>query len=86
MLKSAYEIAMENSGGASKKSLTEEQKKALAEIDNKYDAQIAEKEILFHQRMRDEGAGGDEIARELAKEKQDINERRERDKKKIREA
>ena len=43
-MKSAYELAMERLQKTSPSlSLTEEQKKALAEIDSKYRAKIAEK-------------------------------------------
>ena len=41
-MKSAYELAMERMGG-SDQSLSDEQKKAISEIDAKYKAKIAEK-------------------------------------------
>lgn len=49
-MKSAYELAMERLGGRSKK-LTEKQKQALAEIESKAKAKIAETEILFDQQL-----------------------------------
>ena len=49
-MKSAYELAMERLGGESKK-LTEEQKQAIAEIDSKTKAKVAETEIMFDQQL-----------------------------------
>lgn len=49
-MKSAYELAMERVGGESKK-ITEDQKKAIAEIDSKMKASIAETEIMFDQQL-----------------------------------
>ena len=46
-MKSAYERAMERFGGQEIVSLTDEQKKALAEIDDKYRAKIAERELFL---------------------------------------
>ncbi len=52
-MKSAYELAMERLGGESQK-LTEEQKQAIAEIDAKMKAKIAETEIMFDQQLASE--------------------------------
>ncbi len=49
-MKSAYELAMERAGGESNK-LTDEQKQAIAEIDAKVKAKIAETEIMFDQQL-----------------------------------
>ncbi len=47
-MKSAYELAMERLEKASPSlSLTEEQKKEIAEIDSSYRAKIAEKELFL---------------------------------------
>jgi len=47
-MKSAYELAMERLQKTSPSpSLTEEQKKELAELDSKYQAKIAEKELFL---------------------------------------
>jgi hypothetical protein len=52
-MKSAYELAMERLQKASPSlSLTEKQKKELAEIDSKYRAKIAEKELFLNQQIR----------------------------------
>lgn len=52
-MKSAYELAMERLGGESQ-TLTEGQKKAIAEIDSKTKAGIAETEIMFDQQLANE--------------------------------
>ena len=49
-MKSAYELAMERLGGESNE-LSEEQKSALARIDSKMKAKIAETEIMFDQQI-----------------------------------
>lgn len=52
-MKSAYELAMERLQKASPSlSLTEEQKKELAEVDSKYRAKIAEKELFLNEQIR----------------------------------
>jgi hypothetical protein len=52
-MKSAYELAMERLAKASPSlSLTEDQKKQLAEIDSNYRAKIAEKELFLKDQIR----------------------------------
>jgi len=52
-MKSAYELAMERLQQTSPSlSLTEEQKKELAEIDSKYRAKIAEQELFLKDQIR----------------------------------
>jgi hypothetical protein len=52
-MKSAYELAMERLQKASpSSSLTDEQKKELAEVDSKYQAKIAEKELFLKDQIR----------------------------------
>jgi len=47
-MKSAYELAMERlQKGAPSVSLTDDQKKELAEIDSKFKARIAEREVFL---------------------------------------
>jgi hypothetical protein len=56
-VKSAYELAMERfkkqdkEAGIERKPLTEEQKAAIAEIRNFYEAKLAEAELLHQDRM-----------------------------------
>ena len=52
-MKSAYELAMERSSGPSVK-LTDEQKAAIAEIESKMKAKVAETEIMFDQQLATE--------------------------------
>jgi hypothetical protein len=58
-MKSAYELAMERlQKGTPSVSLTEDQKKELAEIDSKFKAKIAEKELFLRdQILKAQGAG-----------------------------
>jgi hypothetical protein len=52
-MKSAYELAIERLQKASPSlSLTDEQKKELAELDSKYRAKIAEKELFLNDQIR----------------------------------
>ena len=52
-MKSAYELAMERLQKTSPSlSLTDEQKKELAEVDLKYRAKIAEKELFLKEQIR----------------------------------
>ncbi len=52
-MKSAYELAMERLQKTSPSfSLTDEQKKELAELDSKYLAKIAEKELFLKEQIR----------------------------------
>jgi hypothetical protein len=52
-MKSAYELAMERLQKASPSlSLTDEQKKELAELDSKCHAKIAEKELFLKEQIR----------------------------------
>jgi hypothetical protein len=49
-MKNAYELAMERLGGESN-TLTDEQKAAIADIDNKMKSGIAEAQIMFDQQL-----------------------------------
>lgn len=85
-MKSAYELAMERmeaESGPTKK-LTDEQKVAIAEIDQKYDAQIAETKLHYESKLamadyRQGAALQEEMAQELRK----LEERREAEKEKV---
>ena len=59
-MKSAYELAMERlQKGAPSISLTDDQKKQLADVDSTYKAKIAEKELLLRDEIQKAQAGGD---------------------------
>ena len=58
-MKSAYELAMERLEKASPSlSLTEDQKKEIAEVDSVYRAKIAEKELFLKDQIRKAQAAG----------------------------
>jgi ABC-type hemin transport system substrate-binding protein len=69
-MKSAYELAMERLEKASPSiSLTEDQKKEIAEVDSVYRAKIAEKELFLKDQIRKaQGAGNLEEAESLEKQ------------------
>lgn len=75
-MKSAYELAMERfkDEGNEVRRLTEEQKQALAEIDRKFHAKIAEKEVFLTKQIDQARRDGDAEALEQL-EKQLRNER-----------
>ena len=69
-MKSAYELAMERLEKSSPSiSLTENQKKEIAEIDSTYRAKIAEKELFLKEQIRKaQSAGKFEEAESLEKQ------------------
>jgi len=89
-MKSAYELAMERLQKTSPSlSLNEEQKKALAEIDSKYRAKIAEKELFLRDQIRKartEGKGDeiDSLEKQLASDVRRLGEECEAAKEKLR--
>jgi hypothetical protein len=89
-MKSAYELAMERlQKTAPSLSLTEEQKKELAEIDSKYRAKIAEKELFLSEQVRKAQAEGkaddiDSLQKQLASEVRRFQEECEAKKEKLR--
>jgi hypothetical protein len=70
IMKSAYELAMERLEKASPSiSLTEEQKKEIADVDSVYRAKIAEREVFLKDQIRKaQIAGNSEEARSLEKQ------------------
>ena len=90
-MKSSFELAMERlNRSAPSKSLTADQKAAIAEIDSIYKAKIAEQEIRFRDQISEAESAGDAAkAQELRDlfqmEKQKFNEQAEVKKAKIRE-
>jgi hypothetical protein len=89
-MKSAYELAMERLQKASPSlSLTEEQKKELAEIDSKYRAKIAEKELFLRDQIRKAQTEGklddiDSLENQLASDVRRLHEECEATKEKLR--
>ena len=89
-MKSAYELAMERLQQSSPSlSLTEEQKKELAEIDSKYRAKIAEKELFLRDQIRKAQTEGkaddiDSLEKQLASDVRRLQEECEASKEKMR--
>ena len=91
-MKSAYELAMERLQKASPSlSLTEEQKRELAEIDSKYRAKIAEKELFLRDQIRKAQTEGkvddiDSLEKQLASDVRRLQEECEAAKAKLRDS
>ena len=91
-MKSSYELAMERFGdGDDSKALTDEQKAAIAEIEVKYKAKIAERKIFLEKSLADALATenedeAEEIRRQIAEEVSALEEEAEQAKEKIRQA
>ena len=89
-MKSAYELAMERLQQTSPSlSLTEEQKKELGEIDSKYRAKIAEKELFLRDQIRKAQTEGkaddiDSLEKQLASDIRRLQEECEASKEKMR--
>jgi hypothetical protein len=90
-IKSAYEVAMERLAGHGEApaTLSEEQKKALAEVDTQVRAKVAEVEILMDRKLADalakpDAEGFQKLAEQKNVEIRRIRERGERDKETIR--
>lgn len=90
-MKSAYELAMErlNTADPSQKKVTKEQKDALAAVDAKYKAKIAEREIFLTQKLIEARVATDynaieSIEKQLVSERSRLEEEREAAKEEIR--
>ena len=85
-MKSAYELAMERSGVLPLKSLTEEQKSKISELEALHKAKRVEAEISADNRLAKALTKGevDQIRDDLAVELASINSRLEREKEKVR--
>jgi len=91
-MKSAYELAMERLSKTSPTvKLTNAQKKDLAELDSKYAAKVAEREIALKGEMDQAAATGDEetlqqLQRQLADDKRKLQSELEDKKDRIRQS
>src|SRR5713101_7111415 len=89
-MKSAYELAMERLEKASPSiSLTEDQKKEIAEVDSTYRAKIAEKEVFLKDQISKAQSAGnfeetESLERQLASEIRRLQEDCETKKEKLR--
>jgi hypothetical protein len=87
-MKSAYELAMERlQKGAPTISLTDDQKKQLAEIDSTFKAKIAEREVFLQDQIRKAQIGGNleemvslqkQLAAEIARLQSDSESKKEK--------
>lgn len=93
-MKSSYELAMDRlkaSDPDAVKPLTEKQKEQLSEIDQRYKAKMAEREIFLNKQLEEASLKGDieeseNISKQMVNEKLRLEEEREEEKNKIREA
>jgi len=91
-MKSAYELAMERlQKAAPSVSLTDEQKKQLGEVDSKYQAKIAEKELFLKEQIRKAQTQGkvdemDSLQKQLVSEVRRLHEECEAKKEKLRDS
>ena len=85
-MKSAYELAMSRlEKSAPADALTQEQKEKLAEVDSEINAKIAEKKIFLEDQIsKSSPHEREEIHRQLVSEIARLEEKREREKEKIR--
>ncbi len=91
-MKSAYELAMERLNASDPdavKPLTEQQKKELFEIDQRYKAKKAEREIFLNKQLEEallkgESEEAENITKQISNEKLRLEDEREEEKNKIR--
>ncbi|HQF40067.1 MAG TPA: hypothetical protein PK322_13190 [Opitutaceae bacterium] len=90
-MKSAYELAMERLKAAEPDAapLTTEQKERLADIEVRYKAKIAEREVFLRKALdeaaeRGEGEAIEQIGRQMANERARLEDEREAEKDKVR--
>ena len=90
-MKSSYELAMERLGKQGPQTkLTDAQKKELAELDSRYAAKVAEREIFLKGELASAAAKGDyeacqQLEKQLVSERKSIQAEREEKKEKVRE-
>jgi hypothetical protein len=91
-MKSSYELAMERlNKTAPTLKITEQQKKELAEIDSKYAAKVAERELLLKDEMEKAAQKGDyetmeQLKKQLVSDRKSLEAEKEDKKEKIRSA
>ena len=92
-MKSAYELAMERlaAENGEEKPISDAQKAQLAEIDEKYKAKIAEREVFLGPKLAEAQASGnlsdaEDLRKQLANERARLEEEREEKKDAVRNA
>ncbi|MEM7672637.1 MAG: hypothetical protein AAF212_04780 [Verrucomicrobiota bacterium] len=89
-MKSAYELAMERLRSEEPdQNLSEQQKAEIAEIDNKFAAKLAEREVFLNPKIAEAEASGNfeelsQLEKQLRDEKLILEEEKERSKEKVR--
>ncbi len=91
-MKSAYELAMERLNASDPdavKPLTEQQKNELSEIDQRYKAKKAEREIFLNKQLEEallkgESEEAENITKQISNERLRLEDEREEEKNKIR--
>jgi len=90
-MKSAYELAMErlNKASPTTAKLSDSQKKKLAELDSKYSAKVAEREIFLKGELQKAAAKGDfeamdQLERQLVSERKSLQSELEEKKEEVR--
>ncbi|MBR0458715.1 MAG: hypothetical protein IJJ26_05730 [Victivallales bacterium] len=89
MMKTAFELAMERFGGGPLKKYTDEQKAQLAELDRKFEAQIAQAKFAAQDRLSkagDDPAKIQQINDDLLVEVRSLEEKRDHQKQKLRDS
>lgn len=91
-MKSAYELAMERLNKTSPTiKLTDKQKQDLAEIDSKYAAKIAERELFVRDELRKASEKGDfeameQLEKQLVSDRKSLEAEKEEKKEKVRQS
>ena len=91
-MKSAYELAMERLNKTSPIiKITDKQKKELAEIDSKYAAKLAERELLVRDELQKAAEKGDyeameQLNKQLISDRKSIEAEKEEKKEKVRQS
>ena len=85
-MKSSYELALERVGGEAPKKLSDEQKAAIAEVDAKYKAKIAEVNLTSRPQIEaaDDVDAASEARQAMANRIVELEDKAEREKDKIR--
>ena len=92
MMKSAYELAMERlsvDDPDAVQELTDEQREAIADLENRYRAKVAEREIFLKGKLREEVSKGNlaeagKLRAQIVNERERLKEELEAEKQKVR--
>ncbi|HCE46070.1 MAG TPA: hypothetical protein DET40_21205 [Lentisphaeria bacterium] len=82
-MKSSFELAMDRLGGTMKK-LTDQQKKAIADVESKFKSKVVQAQLASEDRIKKTPDEADKIMKQTASEVSSLQEKCESEKKKIR--